>query len=273
MLLQRVITAVVLLIAIGGALFLAPPWVWGVLSLALLAGAGWEWAQLIGARPGRIAGAIGAGGVAWLIWRELGGAAGSWLALGLVPILVIWTAVAVPSILGARLRGAHPLLAVVSLLALWVALHELRVVAPVLVLSAMAIVWCADIGAYFVGRAFGRRKLAPRVSPGKSWEGVWGGLATTIGVALAIAWVTGPSTEILSSRIAEQAGVAAMVAGLTALVAFSVVGDLYESLMKRSAGVKDSGRLLPGHGGILDRIDALVPTMPMCLLLWMALTR
>jgi phosphatidate cytidylyltransferase len=161
--------------------------------------------------------------------------------------------------------------AVFSMLCVWAAIFEMRLIHPILVFSAMAIIWCADIGAYFFGRAFGKRKLAVRVSPGKSWEGAIGGLATVF-VVTALAWWLFPQAPVLSTILAEQAGPALTLLGLTVIVALSIIGDLFESLLKRTRGVKDSGRLLPGHGGVLDRIDALIPTMPACLLLWVLLT-
>jgi phosphatidate cytidylyltransferase len=164
------------------------------------------------------------------------------------------------------------LFAVFSMWCVWAALFELRLVHPILVFSALAIIWCADIGAYFFGKAFGRRKLAVRVSPGKSWEGAVGGLVTVVLVA-ALAWWLWPQAPVLSSILAVKAGLVLTLVGLTLIVALSIIGDLFESLLKRGKGVKDSGRLLPGHGGVLDRIDALVPTMPACLLLWAALAR
>jgi phosphatidate cytidylyltransferase len=134
------------------------------------------------------------------------------------------------------------------------------------VLSALCIVWVADIGAYFAGRNFGKRKLAPSISPGKTWEGVYGGL---VGVALLAAlWllvidralpVDGPS---VFAQIESRLGVVGLIFGCAVLAGLSVVGDLFESLVKRAAGAKDSSRLLPGHGGVLDRIDALLPVLP-----------
>ncbi|MGE0803664.1 MAG: phosphatidate cytidylyltransferase, partial [Lautropia sp.] len=220
MLLHRVITAAILLAVIAGTLLFAPPWVWGLLSLALLAGAGWEWGRLIGRQPAAVAGAIGLAGIAWLGWRGAGGTAGAGLVLLLLLALAGWCMVALPSIAAARPRAADwgAPLAVASLWAAWAALYELRVASPALVVSAMAIVWCADIGAYFAGRAFGRRKLAPRISPGKSWEGVWGGFAAAVLVAFAAAWIA-PDAAVLSSRLAARAGVAAMVLGLAVVVA------------------------------------------------------
>ena len=281
MLRQRVITAVILLAVNVWALLFAQPWLWGVLSLALMAAAGWEWGMLVASGPQprreamRVAGAIVLAGLAYLAWRGNQGEAGPWLVVLLVLNLLLWVGVALPAVLAASLGGARPLLAVVfavfSMLCVWAAIFEMRLIHPILVFSAMAIIWCADIGAYFFGRAFGKRKLAVRVSPGKSWEGAIGGLATVF-VVTALAWWLFPQAPVLSSILAEQAGPALTLLGLTVIVALSIVGDLFESLLKRSRGVKDSGRLLPGHGGVLDRIDALIPTMPACLLLWVLLT-
>ncbi len=152
----------------------------------------------------------------------------------------------------------------VVLIGAWVALVALKVHSPWLVLAAMAIVWIADTAAYFTGRAFGRNKLAPEVSPGKTWEGVYGALAAV--AVYAVALVPLAAAAGYSGRVTPLA-VGIWVAFTLALVALSVEGDLFESLLKRHAGVKDSGRLLPGHGGILDRIDALLAAMPAAALL------
>jgi phosphatidate cytidylyltransferase len=136
--------------------------------------------------------------------------------------------------------------------------------------SVMAIVWIADIGAYFSGKAFGRRKLAPSISPGKSWEGAIGG-------AIAVLLISGVTLFIpaLSDTFAVQLYQrwhwAGFLAGLILVVAASVVGDLFESLLKRRADMKDSSNLLPGHGGVLDRIDALIPALPLAVFIgyWM----
>jgi phosphatidate cytidylyltransferase len=126
----------------------------------------------------------------------------------------------------------------------------------------------ADVAAYFGGKAWGRRKLAPSISPGKSWEGVWSGLAGVLLLSLFWIWldgqapVDGPS---LYTRLYTALGVSAMAPALLALCGLSVVGDLIESLVKRAAGAKDSSQLLPGHGGVLDRVDALLPVLPAAL--------
>ena len=124
----------------------------------------------------------------------------------------------------------------------------------------MAIVWIADTAAYFFGRGFGRRKLAPKVSPGKTWEGVYGALAAA--AVYAAAWI-GLFRGAIPAAVRDLAWSAVwMIALVEVLAVLSVVGDLLESLMKRQAGVKDSGSVLPGHGGVLDRIDALTPALP-----------
>ena len=128
----------------------------------------------------------------------------------------------------------------------------------------------ADVAAYFGGRALGRRKLAPSISPGKSWEGVWSGMAGVLLLSALWIWidgrfaVDGPS---LYTRLLQAYGTLGMAAALLALCGLSVVGDLVESLVKRAAGAKDSSRLLPGHGGVLDRVDALLPVVPAALAL------
>jgi phosphatidate cytidylyltransferase len=152
--------------------------------------------------------------------------------------------------------------------AAWLSLYELRIESPLMLVSAMALVWLADIGAYFFGRALGRHKLAPRVSPGKTWEGAVGGAAVVLIVAAVVAlWWPSLATHVFSSHLISHLGWVAAACSLLLLTGLSIVGDLYESLLKRVAGVKDSGRTLPGHGGVLDRVDALLPTMPACLLL------
>jgi phosphatidate cytidylyltransferase len=129
----------------------------------------------------------------------------------------------------------------------------------------------ADIAAYFGGRAFGKRKLALAISPGKSWEGVWSGMLAV----LVVAWLwtqfidgrAGVESISLYAQLAQRLGLAGAALALVFLSAMGVVGDLFESLVKRSAGVKDSSGLLPGHGGVLDRIDALLPVFPIALAL------
>lgn len=150
----------------------------------------------------------------------------------------------------------------------WLALVQARQEGLVFLLSVLTLVWAADIAAYAGGRAFGRRKLAPTLSPGKSWEGVLSGLLGVFLLALFWLWfdLRYPSgAPSLFSRL-WQAGPVWAALALLMLTAASVVGDLLESLVKRGAGMKDSSQLLPGHGGVLDRVDALLPVLPVAML-------
>jgi len=128
----------------------------------------------------------------------------------------------------------------------------------------LALVWVADIAAYFSGRAFGVRKLAPRISPGKTWAGVWGAVLAVILLAEAVRWLW-PLAPLWSTQLLLAAPLVG-IGILLAFVAMSIVGDLFESLVKRQAGAKDSGTVLPGHGGVWDRIDATLPTLPLAVL-------
>jgi phosphatidate cytidylyltransferase len=271
MLLPRTLTAIVLLALLLPALFAATPWPFALLTLLLIAAAAWEWARLNGVAP---VAAVGSG--------ALLAAAGAWAvhsgAVGRQPASWWWGATVFWVLGGAwALRGgpgAWPrwpafvrlLLGLLLLWVGWLALAQARALSVNFVLSALCIVWLADISAYAAGRAFGRNKLAPSISPGKSWEGVYGGLAGVL--VLGLVWtlwidralpVDGPS---LFTHLRTQFGWVAFVLATAALAGLSVVGDLFESLVKRAAGAKDSSRLLPGHGGVLDRIDALLPVLP-----------
>lgn len=141
-----------------------------------------------------------------------------------------------------------------------IALYQLRAVDPLLLLGFMATIWISDTAAYFSGRAWGKHKLAPNISPGKTWEGVAGALAAVMIYALIWRYIAG-----------EAVHVRLLVPLLLLLAAMGIVGDLFESLVKRQAGVKDSGNILPGHGGILDRIDALTSTLPIAALSFLLL--
>lgn len=294
MLRQRVVTALVLLAVVLPTIFLLPAWTWAAVTLVFLAVGAREWVALLdasaasaaGAGPaaapvataGPKAGAVAAGvaiaGLALLGWRLSGGWP-DWLTLAVSMAATGWWCVAAPMRLRSRrASGGGWLLAAALLLACWVALIELHALGPLVLLVAMTIVWVADIGAYFVGRAIGRRKLAPAISPGKSWEGAIGGAIAVValaGLAALLAGGQGDAAALLAqtlpARLFAAAPAALAVLMLAVLAALSVVGDLHESLLKREAGVKDSGTLLPGHGGVLDRIDALIPAMPAVLLL------
>ncbi|QDD64590.1 phosphatidate cytidylyltransferase [Herbaspirillum seropedicae] len=158
-----------------------------------------------------------------------------------------------------------------SILGCFVAIVDLFQRAPLYLLSVMAVGWGADIGAYFSGKGVGRHKLAPTISPGKSWEGAVGGWLAVLVISAAVAMSMGAG-ETFQYHLYSRWGWLGFVGVLTVMVAASVVGDLFESQLKRRAGMKDSSNLLPGHGGVLDRIDALIPVLPLAALvdLWLA---
>ncbi|MET0982270.1 MAG: phosphatidate cytidylyltransferase [Telluria sp.] len=154
-----------------------------------------------------------------------------------------------------------------SLVGCFAAIVTLYAYSPLYLLSVLAIVWCADIFAYFSGKAFGKRKLAPSISPGKSWEGVYGGCVAVIVIATLVILFGGETlANTFPVRVQASLGWAVTYLTLILIVAASVVGDLFESQLKRRAAMKDSSNLLPGHGGVLDRIDALVPVLPLAAL-------
>ena len=240
MLKQRVITALILALVFLFALFGLPAGYFSFfIGAALLIGA-WEWAAMSGFAR---------------LWQRLLYVA---VLLGLLVVGCAWWAVALLLVQGypssAILWGnawLRLLMGVLVLVPAWVALVYLRQQAygAWLVLALILVVALADSGGYFVGRRFGRRKLAPAVSPGKTWEGFAGGLLVNLLLALLLAWFLGLNLLLLLAVIIP-----------TSLV--SVLGDLLESMVKRHAGVKDSGSLLPGHGGVLDRVDGITAGAP-----------
>ena len=277
MLQQRVLTALALLAVLLPAL-LYPSFVpFALVVLLLMAAAAWEWGRLNGCAMGPSL-ALGAGcvllclGTWWLGWLHQR-LQPLWLGAGLFWVLgVVW-------MLRAGVAGWPRIPAVVRLLAgvvalwlAWLAAVQARMVGINFLLSALALVWVADIAAYAAGRTFGlrftRQKLAPSISPGKTWEGVAGAVLGVL--LLACGWVAADAawqTPVVSlfSRLAQQ-GWWWLLPAVLFMVAMSVAGDLVESLIKRAAGAKDSSRLLPGHGGVLDRVDALLPTLPLAML-------
>lgn len=278
MLKQRVITAVVLLALLLPALFAPMVWPLAALTLVAVAAAGWEWARL-----NQMGGAVAVGtgllvAVACAVAWALG-----WTMFP--PPWVWWTAAAVWIVGGAlALRGGvgswpqvpRALRWVIGCLVLWtawLAMSHAKVNGVNFLLSVFCLVWAADIAAYFGGRAFGKRKLAPTISPGKSWAGVVSGMAG-VGV-LALAWIAldqhvAVDSPSLYTQLQGTWGWPGLALCLVVLAAMSVVGDLFESLVKRAAGAKDSSQLLPGHGGVLDRVDALLPVFPIALALTLA---
>jgi phosphatidate cytidylyltransferase len=158
----------------------------------------------------------------------------------------------------------------IAIVGCFAAIVELFRHSPVYLLSVMALVWIADIGAYFSGKAFGKRKLAPSISPGKSWEGAIGGGIAVLVIASATVFMAAqgsPLADTFAVRLQAEHGWGITIFALLAITAASVVGDLFESQLKRRAGFKDSSNLLPGHGGVLDRIDALIPVLPLAALI------
>jgi phosphatidate cytidylyltransferase len=152
----------------------------------------------------------------------------------------------------------HLLLALVGLVILvptWVGLLAIRAAGPGWLLAALGAVALADIAAYFSGRRFGKRKLAPNISPGKTWEGAWGAMAAVVVYGLGLA--------LLSGKLSSPGLAIGVLLALPLMTLLSIAGDLFESLLKRQSGFKDSSNLLPGHGGVLDRIDSYTSTLPM----------
>lgn len=158
----------------------------------------------------------------------------------------------------------------IAILGCFIAITVLFQRSPLYLLSAMAVVWIADIGAYFAGKAFGKHKLAPSISPGKSWEGAIGGWLAVLAIA-AVTVLYPPLADTFAAKVQQKWGWFGFAVVMTLLVAASIVGDLFESQLKRRVAMKDSSNLLPGHGGVLDRIDALIPTLPLAVLFDLAL--
>jgi len=280
MLKQRIITAVALLLLLVPALIVSDPTALGMLSLILCALGAWEWGRLNdlsffkACSLGVLCGSICIGcwyaqvltqsnyyfwffcSVAWVFIGATLLRAGSqgWLKI--------------PKSL--RLVGG-----LWALSATWLAINQAKAMSINFLFSVLVLVWVADIGAYFFGKAFGRRKLASNISPGKSWEGVWGAIFAVFVLSSIWIWIDryalGANQFESNSQgwsfftLLASKGLVIQVCALVFMVAMSVVGDLIESLVKRSIGAKDSSRLLPGHGGILDRIDALLPTLPIAM--------
>lgn len=275
MLKQRVITAVVLLGIFLPALFAPVPLPFAALTLVFIALAGWEWMRLNGGRSlpsvafglllgGACALALGAG------WERSAPPVAWWAAMAVWVLGGSWALKAGPAGWGQLPQGLRWALGLIGLWLAWLALASARTLGVNFILSIFCLVWVSDIAAYFGGRAFGKRKLALAISPGKSWEGVWSGMLGVL--VLAALWMAADRLWALDSpslftHLHAQHGVVGLVLVCIFLAAMGVVGDLVESLVKRHAGAKDSSGLLPGHGGVLDRVDALLPVFPLALAL------
>ena len=276
MLRQRILTALVLLALLLPSLWVAADWPFAVLTLIAFAVAGWEWARLNDAgalaMPLGVALAIACALALYAGWTTTAPRLAWWLALAAWVLGGTW---ALRAGVAGWPHAPRPLRWAIGLIALWtawLALVNAKAIGLNFILSVFFLVWTADVFAYFGGRAFGKRKLALAISPGKSWEGVWSGMLGALVVAacwLAIDGAGALGTESFYTILANRFGIVGLALVVVFLVAMSVVGDLFESLVKRSAGAKDSSGLLPGHGGILDRIDGLLPVFPIALALVM----
>lgn len=271
MLKTRVTTAIVLVAIFLLALYALPAEGWLFVCAGILATAAWEWAALAGMTRGRqslysASMALIAGLIAWnwpptLTLQHVGPfyflAAAFWFLA-----MPIWLK------RGMRSEGIW-LVAIAGWVVLppcFFAMIHLRAISPNTLLQFMVIVWLADSAAYFTGRRYGRHKLVPEISPGKTWEGVGGAMLAVTGYG--VAWSIFLSDSIPPALGGTLLGGAVMLPVLWILAIFSVCGDLFESALKRRIGVKDSGNILPGHGGILDRIDALIPVLPLSAVLF-----
>lgn len=259
MLKQRLVTAFVLIGLVIGILFFAPGWAFNLLLMAVLVLSAWEWGRMSGLRSRRAqlvypqVVLVVVIGCQWLIqqglmtWVQPFGVATVWWLIALLMVMTypasgaFWRNPAFTAFIGILVLAPGVL-----------ALEFLRAQAEGqwLVLLVLTLVGLADSGAYFVGRAFGKHKLAPAVSPGKTWEGVAGGLATAALLAVAVSLISG-KVPLLTCLVV-----------LLPAALFSVLGDLFESMVKRQRGIKDSSQLLPGHGGFMDRIDGLTAAAP-----------
>lgn len=259
MLRQRVTTAIVLAMLTVWMVLKLPANGFGMALLAVMLLGAWEWAKLAGL--GQLRGRLLYGalifGLILAFWPLVDRTV--FISSVLIPIFAGWCYVPI----WLRHYTDHPdhpmtirVVGMVILVALWLALMGLRdEFGPYYVLFFLLLIWVADIGAYFAGRHWGRRKLAPVISPGKTWEGVWGATAA----ALLFALIGAAALEV-GSRWPWFVAICMVTVG------FSIIGDLFESMIKRQRGVKDSGSLLPGHGGVLDRIDSLTAAAPVFLL-------
>jgi len=271
MLKTRIVTALVLLALVLPSLFFLPQAYWALLVALFIGVAAWEWGGLLGFDQTKrvLTGAAQAMLCAAAVLLDpaaIDGALSPWVMVSYGIAALFWCAV-IPFWLRAKWKLPHGLpgllVGLVVLFPTWLALVQLRVTGPGVLLAIMATVWMADIAAYFSGKTFGKHKLAPTISPGKTWEGALGAGVGVIlyGIVLRLAFSFAP------------VGLPLWMLGLLALTAISIMGDLYESMLKRQAGIKDSSNVLPGHGGVLDRIDSLTSTLPVVALLWLLVSR
>lgn len=260
MLKQRLLTAAILVPLLLAAMFLLPNFAWTLLILVPTALGAFEWAKLAAFSPklrlAFVAIVVLSGLLLTLLqWRMEAAAASA--AAGLYLAALLFWAMAAPAWLYFKWHPRAPALMMLTgwivLVPAWLSVATLQRSASLL-LMLLLVIWIADSAAYFAGRRYGRRKLAPRISPGKSWEGVIGAVVAVLIYGFAIDFILHPDASP-----PDRAGWLAFICVMTAL---SIIGDLFESWIKRQAGAKDSGALLPGHGGVLDRIDSVTAAMP-----------
>ncbi|MEO8333234.1 MAG: phosphatidate cytidylyltransferase [Gallionella sp.] len=266
MLRSRVITAVILLLVFLMALFALPAAGWSTLVILLVLQGTSEWARLsrLGGSKANLFWWLTLLMMLGMVWFD---ASNSFEQRRLVHLQVyavsalLWLII-VPTWLITSWKVEQPLVMALTgwavLIPTGLAMMDLRVISPWLLLFIMGLVWVADISAYFAGRRFGKNKLAPRISPGKTWEGVAGAMLG-VSVYVVLVWRFAPDFN-------QRAVLPILLLASWWWVGLAVIGDLFESAIKRQAGVKDSGALLPGHGGLLDRIDALTSTLPLAAL-------
>jgi phosphatidate cytidylyltransferase len=278
MLKQRVITALVLLSILLPAVFSTDTRVFGAVALVLICAGAWEWARL-NSYGSAASLATGTACAVLCLGFWLGGfidisAVYLWISAGFCWVMLSFWLLRYGAAAWNQVPQIVRLIAGSFALALaWLAVLQARRVGINFLFSVLVLVWAADVFAYFAGRAWGgkmiQRKLAPAISPGKTWEGALGGAFGVMFVAFG--WLQfdstyAPASASLYSELYKQ-GYLFMVVSLLFLTMMSVVGDLVESFFKRFAGVKDSSGLLPGHGGVLDRVDALLPVLPLAMML------
>jgi phosphatidate cytidylyltransferase len=265
----RALTAAALLAAFVAALWLLERAAFGLVVGAVLALAAHEWARLSGL--GRAAGHAYAAGCVLLYAVSLGGLwplrADDTAVLAVLGGACAFWSLAVPPWMASGMTAAsRGRLAVAGLAVLLPAGVAMALLPPALLLALLGLVWVGDTAAYLAGSAFGRHKLAPSISPGKTWEGAAGAVLASLAYAI----ILGAAMPQIGDRV-KGPGWAAYLAGAILLCAAGIVGDLFESALKRRAGAKDSGAVLPGHGGVLDRIDSATAVLPVgaLLLAWL----
>jgi phosphatidate cytidylyltransferase len=274
MLKTRIITALVLLAVLLPVLFFQYFPAFAVVVTLFLGAAMWEGARLFGLKDGaaRLVGIVGALLFVALMYKAQPGTVTALYAVAALLWLIRYTptlALGLPP-LGGAANWSMALTFSFAVFVCFFAIVGLYLHSPVYLLSVLVLVWIADIGAYFSGKAFGKRKLAPTISPGKAWEGaIGGGVAVLVIASISILAAGGTPwlQDTFAVRLQARFGWALTLLALLVIVAASVIGDLFESQLKRRAAMKDSSNLLPGHGGVLDRVDALIPVLPLAALL------